>query len=328
MSGNVLFFAEQRDGKLKNIAREVAGVGRGLADRLGVELEGVMVGSGDLESLVGELSASGADRVYVCSDAALEKYAASGYVLCVSKTVKEKDPLCVLIGASAMGKDLAPRLAGRLGVAVASDCTGVEFEDGELVATRPIYAGKVFARVRLKGKPAIVSLRPKAFPAEDRVSEREAVVESVSIAGLSDVLKERVVEVGSEGGAAVDLTEADIIVSGGRGLKAPENFSIIEELADALGGVVGASRAAVDAGWRPHSDQVGQTGKVVNPTLYVACGISGAIQHLAGMRSSKYIVAINKDKDAPIFKVADYGVVGDLFEIVPMLTEEVRKLRE
>jgi electron transfer flavoprotein alpha subunit len=328
MPGNILFFAEQRDGKLKNVAKEAAAAGRTLADQLGVELEGVVIGGSGTENLSGELAEIGADRVYVFEDDSLDRYCASSYVSCMAGTIKEKGPSCVIIGASAMGKDLAPRLAGRLGVGIASDCTAVGFEGEDLIATRPIYAGKAFIRVRVKGDPAIVALRPKAFPAPDSLTAKEGVIEKVAFDLSAEEQKDRVIEVGTEAGGKIDLTEADIIVSAGRGIKGPENFPVIEELAAALGGVVGASRAVVDAGWRSHNDQVGQTGKVVNPTLYIACGISGAIQHLAGMRSSKYIVAINKDSDAPIFKVADYGIVGDLFEIVPELTKEVMKLKD
>jgi len=328
MSGNVLFFGEQRGGTLRNVAREAAVAGRALADRLGVELEGVVVGGGGLEGPAGELAGCGADRIYLFEGAHLEKYSGSGYAACLEAAVREHDPAIVLIGASAMGKDLAPRLAGRLDVGLASDCTGVDLEGETLIATRPVYAGKALVRVRLNGRPAVAALRPKAFPAPDARADRAGEIVRVDPPVGEADLADRVVDVVSEAGGRVDLTEADIIVSGGRGLKSAENFRVIEELAEALGGVVGASRAVVDAGWRSHNDQVGQTGKVVNPTLYIACGISGAIQHLAGMRSSRTIVAINKDPEAPIFKVADYGVVGDLFEVVPRLTEEVRKIRE
>ena len=328
MPGNVLFFAEQRDGRLKNIAKEVAAVGRDLADRLGGVLEGVLIGAGDLEGLAKELSVCGVDRIYLFENQAFARYSASAYTSCLDRLIREKDPRFFLIGASAMGKDLSPRLAGRLGVGLATDCTGIELDGEDLIATRPVYAGKAFLRVRVKGRPAMAALRPKAFPVPGRLSGKEGVVEKITGGVPVNDPMDRVVDVLKEAGGQVDLTESDIIVSGGRGLKGPENFGLIEELAKALGGVVGASRAVVDAGWRPHGDQVGQTGKVVSPTLYVACGISGAIQHLAGMRSSKVIVAINKDPDAPIFKVADYGIVGDLFEIVPRLTEEVKKLKD
>ena len=328
MPGNVLFFGEQRGGSLRNVAREAAAAGRRLADRLGVELEGVVVGGGGLEGAAGELAGYGADRIYLFEGTHLEKYSGSGYAACLEAAVREHDPAILLIGASAMGKDLAPRVAGRLDVGLASDCTAVELDGESLIATRPVYAGKANLRVRVKGRPAMAALRPKAFPVPDAPADRTAEIVPAAPPVEEADLADRVIDIVSEAGGQVDLTEADIIVSGGRGLKSADNFQLIEALAEALGGVVGASRAVVDAGWRPHNDQVGQTGKVVNPTLYIACGISGAIQHLAGMRSSGTIVAINKDPEAPIFKVADYGVVGDLFEVVPRLTEEVLKIRE
>jgi electron transfer flavoprotein alpha subunit len=328
MAGSVLVYAEQRDGKLKGIAREVTAVGKDLSTRLGVPLGVVLIGGEGLDGLARELSVYGVDRIYLFQDEALLNYSPTAYTTCIQDVVREHDPALLLIGASAMGKDLAPRVAGRLGAGLASDCTDVTVEGDDVFATRPVYAGKAFIKVRVKGRPAMASLRPKAIPVPDRLPSGEGLIERLTVQLSERDLSDRVVEIGTEPGKSVDLTEADIIVSGGRGMKGPENFSVIEDLADALGGVVGASRAAVDAGWRPHSDQVGQTGKVVNPTLYIACGISGAIQHLAGMRSSKVIVAINKDANAPIFKVADYGIVGDLFEVVPRLADEVRKLKE
>ncbi|MBA2244197.1 MAG: electron transfer flavoprotein subunit alpha/FixB family protein, partial [Gemmatimonadetes bacterium] len=222
-------------------------------------------------------------------------------------------------------KDLAPRVAARLGVGYAADCTAFEVEGGEVVATRPRYAGKVFSRVRFTGKPALLSVRPNVVMPTQSARAGEIRNLDVNLDGVDAGAVVR--EVRAAGGEKLDVSEAPVIVSGGRGLREPENFKLLEELAEALGNAaVGASRAVVDAGWRPHGEQVGQTGKTVAPTLYFAVGISGAIQHLAGMRTSKYIVAINKDPEAPIFKVADYGIVGDLFEILPRLTEEVRKL--
>jgi electron transfer flavoprotein alpha subunit len=328
MSGNVLFFAEQRNGKLKNVAREVAAVGRALADQLGVELEGVLIGAGGLEQLAGELAECGLDTMFLIENSALENYSGSAFASSMQKVVQEREPAIVLLGASSMGKDLAPRLASRLGVGLASDCTAIGLEGSDLIATRPVYAGKTFMRIKVKGTPAMAALRPKAFPVPDQLTAGNGAVEKIEIDLAEQDLKDRVVELVGGTGGAVDLTEADIVVSAGRGIKGPENFTLIEDLAKELGGVVGASRAVVDAGWRPHSDQVGQTGKVVSPTLYIACGISGAIQHLAGMNSSRFIVAINKDSEAPIFKLADYGIVGDLFEVVPRLTEEVKKLKD
>ncbi len=328
MPGNILFFGEQRDGKLKNIAKEMAAAGRTLADHLGVELEGVLIGGEGMEALAGELAACGVDTIHLVENGTLANYSGSAYAATLQKVVREREPKIVLVGASSMGKDLAPRLAGRLGVGLASDCTALELMGSDLVATRPVYAGKAFLRVRVKGMPAMAALRPKAFPVPETPSAGKGAIEKVAVDLTEQDLKDWFVEMVGGAGGAVDLTEADIIVSAGRGIKGPENFSIIEDLARELGGVVGASRAVVDAGWRPHNDQVGQTGKVVSPTLYIACGISGAIQHLAGMNSSRVIVAINKDPEAPIFKMADYGIVGDLFEVVPRLTEEVRKLKD
>jgi electron transfer flavoprotein alpha subunit len=250
-------------------------------------------------------------------------YDAAGYASACVAAVRAVSPAVVLFPASAMGRDLAPRVAARLGVGLASDCTALAFEEGRLVATRPVYAGKAVLRVAFKGTPAIASLRPKLFAPVERAGAGAAVEPLAADPGPA---RATVRELAAAAAERLDLTESEIIVSGGRGLKGPENFVILEELALALGATVGASRAVVDAGWRPHSDQVGQTGKTVSPKLYVAVGISGAIQHLAGMSSSRCIVAINKDPEAPIFKVADYGLVGDLFEVVPALTDAVRKL--
>jgi electron transfer flavoprotein alpha subunit len=232
----------------------------------------------------------------------------------------------VLFGASSLGKDLAPRVAALLGVGLASDCTALDASAGKLTARRPVMAGKAFEKLAFPLGPALATLRPKVFAAATPEAGKTAAVEPLAFEW--DANAPRAVVTGTSGasGGKADLTESEIIVSGGRGLKGPENFALVEALADALGATVGASRAVVDAGWRPHGDQVGQTGKTVSPKLYVAVGISGAIQHLAGMSSSRCIVAINKDADAPIFKIADYGVVGDLFEVVPALTEAIRKL--
>jgi electron transfer flavoprotein alpha subunit len=248
-----------------------------------------------------------------------------GHADVLADIVRRTDPAVVLMSASFRGRDLAPRLAAKLGAGLVSDVTGVEVvEDGRLRITRPIYAGKAIARVVEKSRPQMATVRPNVFPVPPPDPSRTAQVEEVE-AEVGDI-RAIVREVVQTATGRVELTEADIIVSGGRGMGGPENYALIRELADVLGAAVGASRAAVDAGWRPHSDQVGQTGKTVSPTLYIACGISGAIQHLAGMKSSRYIVAINKDPEAPIFKVADYGIVADLFTAVPLLTEEFRKL--
>jgi len=229
----------------------------------------------------------------------------------------------VVLSATAMGKDLAPRIAARLGCALAADVTDVTF-DGGVRVTRPVYAGKATYTLEVTGSPCVISVRPNAVAPVQQ--QRPGTVEAVTPEAGEP--RARTVEIKQPEKAALDVAEASVVVSGGRGLKEPENFKLLEDLAAVLGGAVGASRAVVDAGWRPHAEQVGQTGKVVSPNLYFAVGISGAIQHLAGIRTAKTIVAINKDPDAPIFKAADYGIVGDLFEVVPKLTEEIRKVRE
>jgi electron transfer flavoprotein alpha subunit len=244
----------------------------------------------------------------------------------VAAAVVRVKPALVLFPASAMGRDLAPRVAARLGVGLAADATALAIEGGRLIATRPVYAGKAIQRVAFPRTPAVASLRPKVFASAVPTSGRKAAVSPLEVPLAPGDARARVREVVATAAGKLDLTEAEIIVSGGRGMKGPEHFDIIENLAAALGATVGASRAVVDAGWRPHGDQVGQTGKTVSPKLYVAVAISGAIQHLAGMSSSRCIVAINKEPEAPIFKVADYGVVGDAFEVVPALTEAVKQL--
>ena len=242
----------------------------------------------------------------------------------VAKIVKENDPSILLLGASSQGKDLSARLVGKFATGLATDCTDVKIADGKLIAIRPLYAGKCFGEIAISGSPQMASLRPNVFT----VAENQKAGEVVKFDPALDPaqLKTKVLEVQKDSSGVVDVSEANIIISGGRGMKGPENYGILEELAAVLKGAVGASRAAVDAGWRPLKDQVGQTGKTVSPNLYIACGISGAIQHLAGMSSSKFIVAINKDAEAPIFQKADYGIVDDLFKVVPEMTKECKKL--
>jgi electron transfer flavoprotein alpha subunit len=320
---SVLVFVESRDGAVRPGAREVLGAAAAIAPSFGGEVVGVCAAPSDPG--LAALGDAGADRVLLATHAAFAHYEAAGATQAAVQAVEAVKPQVVLFGASSQGRDLAPRVAARLDAGLAADCTSLTVDGGALVARRPVFAGKAVQTVRFPKTPAIASLRPKVFAAKIGAG-KTAKVEPLALAYDPSASRAKVREVQAPHGAAVDLTESEIIVSGGRGLKGPENFALIEALAEALGATVGASRAVVDAGWRPHSEQVGQTGKTVSPRLYVAVGISGAIQHLAGMSSSKCIVAINKDKDAPIFKVADYGVVGDLFEIVPALTEAVRKL--
>jgi electron transfer flavoprotein alpha subunit len=326
MAQGVMTIAEQRDGELRKISYEMVSEGRRLADSLGQEVITVLLGS-NIKDKAATLGHYGANKVIVADDAKLDPYTTDAYVEAIDQIVKANDPAILLIGGSVQGRDLAARLSARLGVAMAQDCTAFTIEDGNLVATRPIYAGKAYAKVGFNNStPQIGVARPNVMALNEPDESKSAEIVDASITLDDSALKTKVAEVMKDTSGKVDLTEADKIVSGGRGMKGPDEYKILEELADLIGATVGASRSAVDAGWRPHSDQVGQTGKVVSPNLYIACGISGAIQHLAGMSTSKVIVAINKDPDAPIFQKADYGVVDDLFKVVPALTEEIKKI--
>ncbi|MFA5323679.1 MAG: electron transfer flavoprotein subunit alpha/FixB family protein [Smithella sp.] len=321
MAKGIFVIAEQRDGALRKVSFELASAARKLADQSGDEVSAILLGSG-IESLAAELGKFGVDKVFVGDNAALEPYVTEAHAQVVAKILKDNDAAIALFGASVQGKDLSARVAAKLAGGLATDCTDVKIDGGKFVAVRPMYAGKCFADVEFNTTPGMASLRPNVFAAVENA--KAAAVTKVDVA--VDAQKSKVLEVQKDTSGKVDLTEANIIVSGGRGMKGPDEYKILEELADLLKGTVGASRAAVDAGWRPQKDQVGQTGKVVSPNLYIACGISGAIQHLAGMSSSKCIVAINKDAEAPIFTKADFGVVDDLFKVVPELTAACKKL--
>jgi electron transfer flavoprotein alpha subunit len=323
MAKGVWIVAEQRDGAFRKISFELASTARKLADVLGEEVCAVLCGSG-IAGIAGQLGQYGVDKVFVADAPALEPYTTDAHSAAVAKIVKENDPAILLLGASTQGKDLSARLVGKLATGMATDCTDVKIVDGKLLAIRPMYAGKCYGEVVVSSFPQMASLRPNVFPAVE--CAKAAAIVSFDPALDPAQLKTKVLEVQKDASGKVDLTEANVIVSGGRGMKGPEGYAILEELAAIIGATVGASRAAVDAGWRPQSDQVGQTGKIVSPNLYVACGISGAIQHLAGMSSSKFIVAINKDAEAPIFSKADYGIVDDLFKIVPEFAKECKKL--
>ena len=323
MAKGVWIVAEQREGALRKVSFELASTARKLADQLGEEVGAVLLGSG-VEAMAAQLGKYGVDKVFVADNPALEPYTTDAHAAAVAKAVKENDPSILLLGASTQGKDLSARLVGKLATGMATDCTDVKIADGKLLAIRPMYAGKCFGEVVVTGTPQMASLRPNVFTIVENAKAGAVVKFDPALDAAQ--LKTKVLEVQKEAAGKIDVSEANIIVSGGRGMKGPEGYAILEELAKLLSAAVGASRAAVDAGWRPQSDQVGQTGKVVSPNLYIACGISGAIQHLAGMSSSKYIVAINKDAEAPIFQKADYGIVDDLFKVVPALTVEVKKL--
>jgi electron transfer flavoprotein alpha subunit len=326
MAQGVMAIAEQREGEIRKISYEMVSEGRRLADALGQGVTALLIGS-NIKDKASTLGHYGADKVLVADDPRLEAYTTDAYVSVIAQLVKANDPAVLLLGASFQGKDLASRLSAKLGIGMAQDCTVFSIEDGNLTALRPIYAGKAYAKVTFDDSwPQMATARPNVMALNEKDESKSAEIIDAEFTLDDNTLKTEVLEVLKDESGKVDLTEADKIVSGGRGMKGPENYNILEELADVLGATVGASRSAVDAGWRPHSDQVGQTGKVVSPNLYIACGISGAIQHLAGMSTSKVIVAINKDPDAPIFQKADYGIVDDLFKVVPVLAQEIKKL--
>ncbi len=320
----ILAFAEQRNGEFKKTAFEIVKAAHTLSEQLQADVIAVVIGN-NIAAISSQLGGFGASKVVAVEDSRLELYSTTAYAKIIAEVARSESADVILLPASEMGKDVAPRLAVKLEAGLAAGCTSLNAADGAIVATRPVYAGKGLVDVSVKTKIQIYTLRPNVFTSGDSggaTAEVETKKIELSDSDFSAAVKEVKVSSGKK-----DVAEADIIVSGGRGLKGPENFSLIESLADSLGAAVGASRAVVDAGWRPHDEQVGQTGKTVSPSLYVAVAISGAVQHLAGMSSSKYIVAINKDKDAPIFSIADYGIVGDAFEFVPAFTEAVKKLR-
>lgn len=319
--GKILVLLEQRNGQIKKASFEAAKAGSDFANKLGSDVVGLVIGNevGDIE----KTGNYGVPKVVHLKNTELENYSASAYTKIVADFIKAESVDIVLIPNTSLGKDLAPRIAVRVDAGLAMDCLDFEFEGNDIVATRPVYAGKALIDVKVSSDKKVFSIRPNVYPA----GEPSGSPAEVDVKPAADIdLSSRVVELKKSEGK-LDVAEAEIIVSGGRGMKGPEHFNLVEDLADSLGAAVGASRAVVDAGWRPHSEQVGQTGKTVQPNLYIALGISGAIQHLAGMRSSKYIVAVNKDKDAPIFQVADYGITGDVFEVVPALIEEIKKLK-
>jgi len=320
MSEGILVVAEQHNGAFRKAAFEVLSEGRRLADSMNTDLTAVVIGSG-IENIAGEPGKYGADNILTADDAALADYNTDAYTNVLAGIVKLKNPALIILGASIHGKDLAARLAARLDAGLVMECIEIQLINDKLIFTRPMYGGKILAELEIEGRTQIVAIRPNVMSIKE--SNKAGRVEKVD-ARIGDV-NTSVVEKLIEEGDKIELTEADIVVAGGHGTNG--DFAAIEELASLLGGAVGASRFAVDEGWRPHSDQVGQTGKIVSPSLYIACGISGAIQHAAGMSTSKNIVAINKDPDAPLFSKADIGIVGDLAELVPAITEEIKKIQ-
>lgn len=326
MTNCVCVIAEFRGGDFRKVSYEVASEGKRIADAMGTCLYGIAVGAGVSEK-ADVLGHYGAEKIFAADDPALLHYSAQRYAAIVSDILNRFDPVAIILPASMDGKDLAARLAARLKTGLAQDCVEITCKDGEIKAKRPIFAGKCFGWYGwAEGSLPIVSCRPNVMGCIEPDESLQAEIVDVPVEAITDRI--RVVKTEPAAAGKIELGEAEIIISGGRGMMNAENFAMLEKLAKEIGAAVGASRCAVDSGWRPHSDQVGQTGKIVNPKLYFAVGISGAIQHLAGMQSSKIIVAVNKDPEAPIFTKADYGIVDDLFKFVPMLIEEVQRLNE
>ncbi|UWD48806.1 electron transfer flavoprotein subunit alpha/FixB family protein [Clostridioides difficile] len=322
---NVWIFAEQRDGKITPVVIELLGEGRKLAKEVDAELCAVLLGK-DVDGLAKELISYGADKVYVADDALLEKYTTDAYTKVIKDAIDEIKPEIMLFGATHIGRDLAPRIASRVGTGLTADCTKLEIdpEDKKIKQTRPAFGGNIMATIICPNhRPQMSTVRPGVMDKAEKDETRAGEVIALDYKITQDDIRTTVLETVKSKKDLVSLTDANVIVSGGLGLGGPEGFEMLKQLADKLGGVVGSSRAAVDAGWIDHSHQVGQTGTTVKPNLYIACGISGAIQHLAGMQSSDFIIAINKNPAAPILEIADYGVVGDLHEIVPMLIDKL-----
>jgi electron transfer flavoprotein alpha subunit/NAD-dependent dihydropyrimidine dehydrogenase PreA subunit len=328
----VWVFAEQREGKVQSIAYELLTEGKKLAGALNTELSAILCGDSGIEDEIEHLFSYGADKVYLITHPELKHYHTAPYTRAVAEVITKHKPEIMLLGATTMGRDLAARLAIRVGAGLTADCTGLDIDPAKknLLQTRPAFGGNIMATIQtLRHRPQMSTVRPKVFKKvksqNAKVKNNENVIRFTPVFSTDDLVV-KLLEIVADESVKVNLADAEIIVSGGRGLQEAKNFKLVEELAAVLGGAVGASRATVDAGWISAHHQVGQTGKTVSPKLYIACGIAGKIQHLAGMQSSDTIVAINKDPDAPIFKVANYGIVGDLFEYVPLLTKKLKEL--
>ncbi len=327
MANGVLVIADLRGSNPKRVTFEAISAARPVAQALGGPVQVALVGGPGVAGAAGPVGETGVEEVIIAESADLAQYSAESYTDAIQQLTDANGPAVILLPATPHGRDVAPRVAARLGIAYAADVTRIEVMDGQVVVTRPVYSGNAIASVALDSQPSIVTLRPGAYPVAPRQAGTAAAKQTPFAVNIEYAPGAKVVEFQEVKSERPDLSEATVVVAGGRGMGSAENFAMIEELADLLSAAVGASRAVVDAGWRPWGEQVGQTGKTVNPNLYIACGISGAIQHLVGMRTSKYIVAINKDPEAPIFKVADYGIVGDVFNVLPLLTEEVKKVK-
>ena len=325
----VWVFAEQRDGELQKVSLELLGEGRKIADKLGVKLTALLIGD-NIKGLADNLGRHGADEVLVVENELLKHYTTDGYTKVICDLANERKPGILFIGATFIGRDLGPRVAARLSTGLTADCTvlDVEVENGDLLATRPAFGGNLMATIACPDhRPQMATVRPGVF-SKLQDTDREFKVEVVDVALEAKDIRTTIVEVVKEAKEIVDISEANFIVSGGRGVGSKENFKMLEELAEALGGTVAGSRAAVENGWLERDYQVGQTGKTVRPNIYIACGISGAIQHVAGMQDSDLIIAINKDETAPIMATADYAIVGDLFKVIPEMTAQVKALKE
>jgi len=322
---SIAVFIEVRDGLAKKSSLEALSEARRWADKKGGKVAAVVVGSPSNDA-VQKVSGYKPDKVLVADDALFANYSTQAYAAAFAAAIKQENAEAAFASATAMGREVIARTAAKFQTSVLADVTHMEW-NGALKAQRPVYSGKAYADVQSGKTPVFVSLRPNVFPVATPDSAFKPEVQKIDAGITADQIKAKVKEVHKTVSETIELSEAEIVVSGGRGLKGPENFHLIKDLAQVLGAAMGASRAVVDAGWVEHQFQVGQTGKVVSPTLYIAAGISGAIQHLAGMSSSKYIVAINKDPEAPIFKIANYGIVGDVFQVLPALTEEIKKLK-
>ena len=325
MAGAIWIFAEHQDGKIRKTTLELVGKGREFAGQLDVELVALLLGSG-VNDLAQELTAY-VDTVYHWDDPLVERYNSDVYLQAITGLAEKEDPQIILAGATFLARDLFPRVAGRLKAGIAVDCLNLELgDDGLLVARRPLFGGKAHVDVIYRrGRPQIALTRPNTFSLPDKKGDRTGAVLPVDLKLDSAQVRLEVLEVARSPKERLDLTEADVIVTGGRGMKEAVNFRLLEDLADVLGATIGATRGVVDSGWRSHDDQVGKSGKTVSPTLYIAVGLSGAIHHVMGMDTSNVVVAVNKDPQAPIFHYADYGILGDLFEILPLLTEAWKK---
>lgn len=325
----VWVFAEQREGQLQKVSLELLGEGRKIADKLGSKLTALLIGN-KVENLVEDLSRHGADEVLVVDNKELENYTTDGYTKAICELAKDRKPNIIFIGATFIGRDLGPRVAARLETGLTADCTSldVDVESGDLLATRPAFGGNLMATIVCpEHRPQMATVRPGVFE-KLPLGENDAAVEKVDIKFTPEDIRTKIVEIIKEHKDIIDISEANVLVAGGRGIGSEENFKMLKELAEVMNGSIAASRAAVEKGWIDKDYQVGQTGKTVRPNIYVACGISGAIQHAAGMQESDMIIAINKDANAPIMKIADYAIVGDVNKVVPEFIAQLKAMKE